>query len=226
MNELMVVEQRQIFNLAPDQMVLEAKGIAKVLSKIIEDNKLFTNIQGHRHVKIEGWITLGNFLGVLPQELSTKRLTDGTYEAVVELVSLKTSQVVGRGSAICTPQEKPQENARRSMAITRATGKAYRLGFSWIMALTDFNTTPAEEMSEDMYVSKQPKPQQKTAPKPTTTETKPPFDPSNTNHSLWLAKELEKRGIDPSFWSNIGEDLKGKNSSELDTVLKKYEGEK
>jgi hypothetical protein len=36
--------------------------------------------------------------------------------------------------------------ARRSMAITRATGKAFRLGFSWVITLAGYNPTPAEEM--------------------------------------------------------------------------------
>jgi hypothetical protein len=36
--------------------------------------------------------------------------------------------------------------ARRSMAQTRATGKACRLAFSWIMSLAGYEVTPAEEM--------------------------------------------------------------------------------
>jgi hypothetical protein len=37
--------------------------------------------------------------------------------------------------------------ARRSMAQTRATGKACRLAFSWIMSLAGYEVTPAEEMT-------------------------------------------------------------------------------
>ena len=36
---------------------------------------------------------------------------------------------------------------RRSMAITRATGKAFRLAYSWIMVLAGYAATPAEEMT-------------------------------------------------------------------------------
>lgn len=36
--------------------------------------------------------------------------------------------------------------ARRSMALTRATGKACRLALSWIMALAGYQSCPAEEM--------------------------------------------------------------------------------
>ena len=38
--------------------------------------------------------------------------------------------------------------ARRSMAQTRATGKACRLAFSWIMALAGYEPTPAEELPD------------------------------------------------------------------------------
>ncbi len=35
------------------------------------------------------------------------------------------------------------------MAITRATGKACRLAFSWIMTLAGYDPTPAEELVDD-----------------------------------------------------------------------------
>lgn len=38
---------------------------------------------------------------------------------------------------------------RRSMAITRATGKAARIGFSWIMQMAGYSPTPAEEFGRD-----------------------------------------------------------------------------
>lgn len=40
-----------------------------------------------------------------------------------------------------------QPNARRSMALTRATSKAARNSFAWIVELAGFATTPAEEMT-------------------------------------------------------------------------------
>ena len=35
------------------------------------------------------------------------------------------------------------------MAVTRATGKAYRLGFSWIIKLAGYEATPAEEIPQE-----------------------------------------------------------------------------
>lgn len=48
--------------------------------------------------------------------------------------------------------------ARRSMAQTRATGKACRLAFSWIMSLAGYEVTPAEEMTPIIEAERQPEP--------------------------------------------------------------------
>lgn len=34
------------------------------------------------------------------------------------------------------------------MAVTRATGKAYRLSYAWVMAMAGYETTPAEDMPQ------------------------------------------------------------------------------
>ena len=41
------------------------------------------------------------------------------------------------------------------MAITRATGKAFRLSFSWIMKLAGFQPTPAEEMVDTINAERE-----------------------------------------------------------------------
>lgn len=134
----------------PHEVVNEASRLAKPLARVIEQQRLFSEISGKRYVKCEGWTTLGGMLGVLPREVSATRLDDGGYEAVVELVRTSDGQVIGRASAICGMDEKrwgkAEEYARRSMAVTRATGKAYRLGFSWVIQLAGYEPTPFEEM--------------------------------------------------------------------------------
>jgi len=135
----------------PSGVIQKASVVAAELAKIINDRKLYTTISGRKFVQVEGWETLGAMLGVLPREVPpVLRHEDGTYEAVVELVRVGDQAIIGRGSAICGVDEKTWANrpeyARRSMAITRATGKAYRLAFSWIMTLAGYQPTPAEEM--------------------------------------------------------------------------------
>ncbi len=150
------VRRRQdLFELGPKELITRATEIADVLNDVIQKQKLFQDFRGKKHVTIEGWVTLGNLLGILPREREVKECTPpGSYEAVVELYSVRTQQIVGVGSGVCMSDERTwkdrEKYARRSMAITRATGKAFRLGFSWIMSLAGYEGCPAEEMPEEL----------------------------------------------------------------------------
>lgn len=140
----------QFFDATPAEQVKQATEIANVLSSVIEKQGLFSNIQGKKYIKAEGWQTLGTFLGVVPREKSVIRHDDGSYEAYIEIVKFRDGTIVGGGSAICSRKEKrwgtADEYAIRSMAITRATGKAFRVGFSWIVTLAGYSPTPEEEI--------------------------------------------------------------------------------
>lgn len=142
----------------PSEVIQRASEIATQLADIVDKRNLYTKISGKKFVRVEGWTTLGAMLGVLPRELRCYPMQNveggpiNGYEAEVELIRASDGAVIGRGSAICTRDEKNwakrDDFAIRSMAITRATGKAYRLGFSWIMTLAGYEPTPAEEMTE------------------------------------------------------------------------------
>jgi len=137
----------------PTQIVARGTEVAKALADIVDQQKLYSVISGKKFVRVEGWSTLGAMLGVLPREVSVTEHEGGDFEAVVELVRTSDGMVIGRGSALVSADEQNWSNrprfARRSMAITRATGKAYRLGFAWIMTLAGYEGTPAEEMIEE-----------------------------------------------------------------------------
>ena len=139
-------------------LVQGAREMANALADVIERQRLATAIQGRRYVKVEGWTTLGVMLGVVPREVGTIE-QDGIYTATVELVRIGDQGVISRASAECGSADELDRNgnpvwanrpryARRSMAQTRATGKACRLAFSWIMALAGYEPTPAEEMPD------------------------------------------------------------------------------
>lgn len=134
------------------EVIVRATEIAKSLAKIIEDRRLYTVIGGKKYVQVTGWSTLGAMLGVLPREVEnyTAESENGDYIATVELVRAIDQAVIGRGSAIVGVDEKKWSSgpryARRSMAVTRACGKAFRLAFAWIMTLAGYEATPAEEM--------------------------------------------------------------------------------
>jgi hypothetical protein len=77
--------------------------------------------------------------------------------------------VISRASAECgAPGEErwhdADDYAKRSMAATRATSKACRLAFSWIMTLAGYEATPAEEI-EGKAKAKVAEPRAKTEPR-------------------------------------------------------------
>lgn len=126
--------------------------VADLLRNLINSRKLASNIGGREYVTVEGWNALGAMLGVTPREVSVREV-DGDYEADVELIRVSDGAVIGRATAIVGSDEKTWASrpryARRSMAVTRATGKAFRLALSWIVKLAGFEVTPAEEMPEE-----------------------------------------------------------------------------
>ncbi len=155
-NEIAVLPEEQTASLGtirlatPEAVIDRAKSIATSLAQIIKDKELFNTINGKEYVRVEGWTTLGAILGVLPREVGVKKIENG-YEARVELIRQSDCAVIGAASALCSRDERlwagRDEHAVRSMAITRATSKAYRLGFSWIIQLAGYQATPAEEMT-------------------------------------------------------------------------------
>jgi hypothetical protein len=148
---------RPMLDLPYHEKITAASGMANLLNTIIRKQKFFQVIQGKEFVKVEGWITLGSLLGITPREKSVTELADGSYIAEIELVRVDTGRIIGGASALCSVDEKRWGNAdkyaRRSMSVTRATGKAYRISFGWIIGLAGFETCNAEEMPEQVTVT-------------------------------------------------------------------------
>lgn len=239
-----LAKKHSFFELGPADQVRQATELANVLSDVVKKQALFSLIQGKKYIKAEGWQTLGCFLGITPKERSVSRLADGSYEAYVDLVKFSDGTVVGGASSFCSRSEnrwaKSDEYAIRSMAITRATGKAYRTSFAWIVTLAGYQPTPAEEMPFDAKgfdkedelqtvivadETQQPKPE---APKPHVPGTSKAavmasarngYEPSNPKHQDFLVKTLAKRNVPQHLWDIIGSKLKGKSFAELGKVI-------
>lgn len=185
-------------------VIEQAGAVAVELANIIKSRELYSTISGRQYVRVEGWTTLGAMLGVLPKEKAVSRLEDGGYIAEVELIRVSDGMVIGGASAICGMDEvdskgKPTwasrpEYARRSMAITRATGKAYRLGFSWIMTLAGYEATPAEEMADE--------PRRRKQPRQSTAKLERPLSPDQVYESL--QKRAAKGGDAPASQKQVG----------------------
>lgn len=191
----------------PADVIRQASAIATELSRVIDEQELFTQMGKNKHINIEGWATLGAMVGVSAQEGQEPEQInlDGgwiVYKSNIELIRLADGAIVGRASAICSNEEKfwrdKSHNAIRSMATTRAAGKAYRLNYAWIVVLAGYSGTPSEEMPDyiegQFSESKKPKVRAgKKAPKVTTIKTKKPIksdtggglDLTNTATAFW-----------------------------------------
>ncbi len=217
MTDLVVVEQEKraisLLDMEPDAMAQKATKIATVLNDIIEKQKLYTVIQGKKHVRVDAWCALGNFLGVVPRESAVIELEDGSFEAKVELIRWSDGARIGGASAICSVSEKrwgsAEKYARRSMAVTRATGKAFRLAFSWIICLAGYSATPAEEMPHE----------EPTPVIPKTKKASPTYS-GTTDEQTRLAKYLKDKNIDEALWDKINERMQGKPLAFIDEAIK------
>lgn len=157
-NEIVTVEPTEIEQIqmgsltaqSSQSIVRMASTIATELANIVEAQKLYTVISGKKFVQVEGWTTMGAMLGITPKERQVIVDENGDYEAHVDLIRNSDGVVVGGASSLCGMDEKTWASrnryARRSMAVTRATGKAFRLSYSWIMRLAGYEPTPYEEM--------------------------------------------------------------------------------
>lgn len=135
----------------PQELITVATTRANALRTVINSQHLSVKISGREYVTAEGWTTLAAMHGVIPCVIASEKLNDGAWRAIVELRHLTTGRVYGRAYGQCGgPSDGDwatrKEYACESMAATRATAKACRLSFSWIMTLAGFSPTPAEEM--------------------------------------------------------------------------------
>ncbi len=129
--------------------IIERAGlVSKLLSDVVEKAKLYTMIGGKKYVRVDGWETLGALLHCTSEITIIKEYKDGYWAEAT--IKDKTGATVSRGVGICLRSEKNWEKrdeyAILSMAQTRALGKAYRLGFSWIMNLAGYEPVSSEEM--------------------------------------------------------------------------------
>lgn len=160
---LTVIEPREVERLdetaTPEGMVALAARMATALADIVEKKKLFAVIQGKKYPQVEAWMTIGRMDNVAAREVrgGITRVEGGGFEAEVELIRLTDGMTVGYGSAMCgTPGDNPWAtrpvHVQRSMAVTRATSRAFRQRYSWIMALAGYEPTPADEMPQQRPV--------------------------------------------------------------------------
>ena len=112
------------------------------------------------YVTVEGWEVLGTFLGIVPVTTIIEDILNDKgrivgYKARATLYQnpiIKNDEIIG-GTVIARAEAQADKSgfqkdlfAIASMAQTRALGKAYRMGLSWIMKMAGFEGTFAEDM--------------------------------------------------------------------------------
>jgi len=90
-------------------------------------------------------------LGLFPQVVFAQRLErDGEIAYEAKVAVYRQNQIVASGEAMCSSKEErwshADEYAIKSMAITRASGKAYRIPLSFLAVMAGLEATPAEEI--------------------------------------------------------------------------------
>lgn len=138
----------------PVTVLARATATANALKGVLDKQGLTSDIKGRKHVKIEGWQTVGAMLGVTPVCDWTRPVSEPAkgWEARVEARTMD-GRVIGSAEAMCLRSEgtwaNRDEYAIRSMAQTRATSKALASVLRFIVTLAGYDGTPAEEMQGD-----------------------------------------------------------------------------
>jgi hypothetical protein len=176
----------------PHEMLAQASEIATALSRMVEQQHLYSEIEVYdkklgrkvtrKYLQVEAWMTIGRMDNVVARESHPPvRNDDDSYEAEVELVRLSDGMVIGRASALCgakgdAPWDTRPIHQRRSMAVTRATSRAFRQQYAWIVTLAGYEPTPADEMPRDEEPTPEPVPTHAEGLIGTVEKGKPPVD--------------------------------------------------
>jgi hypothetical protein len=142
-----------LFGPDPELALKRMAELATRLADVIEAKKLYATISGRRHITAEGWTTLGGMLGVVPVVCWTRPNETGDgYVARVEARTLD-GRVVGAAESECSRVESKWKNrdpyAIRSMAQTRAIGRALRAPLGQIVVLAGYEPAGAEEIPSE-----------------------------------------------------------------------------
>jgi len=156
-NAIVPVEEH---NIKPAQLVTFASDAAKHLKDIVEKTKSSIMLGKNEHLKFEAWQTIAKFYGstvtvdwtkpILMQNEGHLEEVFG-YEAKASVID-KDGKILSSAESGCFKDEDNWRNKPsfqlRSMAQTRACAKALRNVYSWVVVLSGYAPTPAEEMDQ------------------------------------------------------------------------------
>ena len=158
MDRMMVMPTTQkgsaLFSRSPKKAMSEMRELVQIMASQCTGAAFISEIRGKQYPKVEWWTTIGATLGLFPVVMYSRKLdrtSETAYEARVEV--RHGDNVVAAGEALCSSQEDQWKDAPeysiKSMAITRATGKAYRIPLSFLAVMAGLAPTNAEEIPVD-----------------------------------------------------------------------------
>lgn len=137
----------------PKEKIKFATEAANELKKVVDDKNLKLVVKNSEHLYFEAWQTIGAFYNAIAGTDWVKAVKDDEdkiigYEA--RSVVRSNDKTLSSAEASCMYDEpnwsgKPDFQLR-SMAQTRASSKALRNAFAWVVVLAGYGATPAEEM--------------------------------------------------------------------------------
>ncbi len=145
--------------LKPKDVVNAAAEQAKALMDIVDQKKLYKQVEDNKYLKVEAWQLMAAFNNAHFITEYTKPVYEGekiiAYEAKVNLV--KDGEILSSGIMACGLEEFVTQGkagyakhiAAQSMAQTRGESKAGRMVYSHIAVLAGYQPTPAEEMENE-----------------------------------------------------------------------------
>jgi hypothetical protein len=158
--------------LSPKEIAAFATDAARILKEIVVTSKTSVKISGNEYLKFEAWQTIAKFYNstvtvewtkpIMYTDESGKEIIFG-WEARANVID-KVGRIIGSAESSCSREEdkwKTKANFQiKSMAQTRACAKAFRNVYSWIVVLSGYQPTPAEEMdskddNEEKVMTKQ-----------------------------------------------------------------------
>lgn len=138
----------------PPEIVLEEARVAATALKAVIDGKVKKVIfNGNVYLEFEDWQTVAKFYGATVKVADTKYVEFGEvkgFEAKAVVINVSTGMEISGAEALCLNDEpnwkKKPLFQLKSMAQTRASAKALRNVFAWVVVLAGYKPTPAEEM--------------------------------------------------------------------------------
>ena len=151
-----------LFDSDPGQALSQMEHLVKSFAAKIKGPDFISIIDGKEYPKVTWWTTIGAPLGLFPVTDWSRRMDDRPGEVAWEarVSIMKDGHVISTAEMMCSDKEgywrdgefKPKWNgetgeyAIRSMAVSRAIGKAYRQALSFLALFAGLNPVAAEEI--------------------------------------------------------------------------------